>query len=470
MGALLRRAAGPSGNGGVAADLASRRRGSNEAASALHLEDGGAGTPQDDKLRRTTEYEELKRESLTDAGAASFFGAVLTFALSGPDAAAGYVLGSLAGVAYLQVLHKDVDSFGEVGGGTPLDPLRPLRLVRLIIPVLLVLALAAQAALTAGVDTYLSGIHWEPGANFVGVVSSNAALYAAALGYVSVTATLRLRNIAKAVPELSEAVKAMPGSAGVASRFSEAKKAGKQAPRKPKEVARVVPVLLVSGPRGCGKTTLVAGLRQADSRFVEPEWLATVGGGTVGFGCRVVGEEAFSELEEVGSLAVSYRPYGDDGEQIGYGLPASAVIEAAESAARSAAEGEGGGKGKGACVLDVDAPTAKALLNYDWEAALAPYEEYRGERLEIRLISVWVCLPNLDMVIERNRQRILKESGSISTSMVEQQLRPLRAQAASDTEWALTEGNFDFTLLNEEPEAAAAEMLKAARYCFSDPF
>merc|ERR1712157_15692 len=95
------------------------------------------------------------------------------------------------------------------------------------------------------------------------------------------------------------------------------------------------------------------------------------------------------------------------------GLPAAAVLAAV-------AEG-------GACVLDVDTPTARSILEYNWEKLIAKVPTERP--LELRLVSIWVSLGSLDAV--------------------ERQLAPLRSQATSDIEWALTSNSFDFTVLNE---------------------
>merc|ERR1739848_804739 len=104
------------------------------------------------------------------------------------------------------------------------------------------------------------------------------------------------------------------------------------------------------------------------------------------------------------------------------------------------------------------------LLSYNWQKALA------GTDLQLRLVGVWVCLPSLDTVLERNRKRLESGPTQMTASMLDQQLTPLRSQATSDTEWALTSGSFDFTVVNEDIDKATAELIKASKYCFSDPF
>jgi len=145
---------------------------------------------------------------------------------------------------------------------------------------------------------------------------------------------------------------------------------------------------------------------------------------------------------------VSYKPYGEDGETIAVGLTAASILNAATK--------------KGACVLDVDPPTARALLGCDWSRALSAAAPSR--KIELCLVTVWVSLPSLDAIVERNRDRL--QASLNNTSVVERQLAPLRAQATSDIEWALTSGGFDFTVINEDVKKAAAEVRSAAQYCF----
>eukprot|EP00439_Symbiodinium_sp_Y106_P065158 s616_g10.t1 len=123
-------------------------------------------------------------------------------------------------------------------------------------------------------------------------------------------------------------------------------------------------------------------------------------------------------------------------------------------------------KDTGACVLDVDPPTARNILSYDWARALKA--AYPSKQVELRLVTVWVTMKTLDDILDRNQRRL--EAQGLLDSVVRKQLGPLRAQVTSDLEWALTSGKIDFTVINEDVDVSMKEIVKASEYCFEDPF
>jgi len=354
----------------------------------------------------------MKRQSLLDATAVGLLGAVLAYFNRGLDAGQGFLFGAVCGVVYLLLLHQDVNMLDGRSGRTPFDLANPLRVLRFLLPLALVAVLGLQTALTIGFDVWMDGLTWEPGANFRGVVSSPMLLSAALVGYALATAVLPLRGLLESLPEARSLIKAVPGSVGVALQLADEAKA-KPVPVVRAEPAEVIPVLLVTGPRGCGKSTLVQHLRRRDQRFREPEWVATAAAASSGLANapHIVDEEVFESLQESESLAVSYTPVGDDLEQISLGLPAMSVLAAA-------VEG-------GACILDVDPATAKMLLRYNWDRAVAAV--HPDKKAELRLVTVWVSLESLDDILERNRSRL--EAQGLDPPVVQNQMEPLRKQA-----------------------------------------
>lgn len=402
---------------------------------------------------RLEEYERMKQQSLTDATVIGLLGAILVYANTGAEAAGGSFCGVAFGIVYLILLQRDVDFLGTPSGRTPFDLDNPLRILRLLLPLAIVGVLGLQAGLTIGFEAWLNGIRLEPLGNFSGVISSPAVLYGALVGYCVATATLPVRGIFEALPEARELVKAVPGSVGVALQLTE-KPSKTEATSGPlNEKVEAVPVLLVSGPRGCGKSTLVSSLKKNDPRFSEPEWVMTRES-TTKYSERplIISEPSFESLAESGALVVNYEPCGDDLEPINIGLPALSVLASALES--------------GACILDVDPTTARALLEYDWPTAL--YDAFPDRRMEIRLVSVWISLPSLDSIMERNQVRL--QAQRIDEALLKKQLSLVRAQSSADMEWALTSGAFDFTVFNEVEDEATKELAKDARYCFEDPF
>eukprot|EP00439_Symbiodinium_sp_Y106_P070922 s616_g12.t1 len=220
------------------------------------------------KAKRVAEYQRMQRQSLIDASAAGLLGALLAYLNNGVDASEGWLVGVAFGVLYLLILQQDVAKLSTEWN--PFSVTNPLRILRFLLPFGLVLALGLQYASSIGFDVWLERLAWEPGVNFTGVVASRSSLFAALVGYVVSSAVLPLRGLFETLPEARTLVKAVPGSLGVALQLAD--QVPSKAPAAAKVPVEVVPVLLITGPRGCGKSTLAEQLRHQDSRFQEPEW------------------------------------------------------------------------------------------------------------------------------------------------------------------------------------------------------
>eukprot|EP00434_Breviolum_minutum_P022810 symbB.v1.2.020126.t1/scaffold1676.1/size106311/3 len=372
----------------------------------------------------------LLNPCLLDAAAVGVFGALLSYVNNGEAAAEGWLVGAVFGIFYLLLLQQDVNVITVQVN--PFNLTNPWRILRFLLPFTLVLGLGLQHANEIGLEEWWHNVTWQPGLNFTGVVTSPQELFAALLSYAVVTAVLPVRGLFETLPEARTLVKAVPGSLGVALDLAD--KASRPRPEElavPEDV-EVVPVLLVTGPRGCGKSTLAQQLMQQDSRFQEPEWVATKPCSGIGSSRqRIVTPSDYQALEQTRSLAVSYRPAGDDLEEVEVGLPAMSVLATAQK--------------NGACILDVDPPTARYILSYNFEPAVSAV--FPETKTELRIVTVWVSMRTLDEIMHRNRTRL--ESQGISEGEI--------LDVTSDMEWALTSG-LDFTILNEDVDVAVMEL------------
>lgn len=374
------------------------------------------------RAKRRSEFERTKRQSLLDAAAVGLLGALLLYANNGQETAEGWLLGAVFAVLYLILLQQDVTVITVESN--PFNLTNPFRILRFLLPFGLVVALGLQHALTVGLEEWWQNVTWQPGVNFTGVVAPSS-LLGALLGYVVTSAVLPLRGLAETLPEARQLVKAVPGSLGVALELADAADTSQRVEEVVEDV-EVVPVLLITGPRGCGKSTLAQQLMANDHRFQEPEWVATK---PCSMGRqRLVSQSDFQALEQTRSLAVSYRPAGDDLEEVEVGLPAMSVLATAQN---------------GACILDVDPATARYILAYNFEPALSA--AFPEKKTELRIVTVWVSMQSLDAIMQRNRRRL--ESQGLEGELTDQ-LKALRSQVTSDMEWALTNG-LDFTVLND---------------------
>jgi predicted ABC-type ATPase len=167
----------------------------------------------------------------------------------------------------------------------------------------------------------------------------------------------------------------------------------------------LVTVLLVSGPEGTGKTTLVNKLLEQDNRFARPILLD-----------RISDAVKFERLEQRGELL-------DTDASGRYALSREGVLEAAAKAtSESITEGD---MSKKVVVVDADVTLARKLVNLSGA----------------RLIGVWIGLDDLEKFESRLKAKIA--SGGITIPDDETEESILRAkvrQVVKDIEYGVVSG------------------------------
>jgi len=363
-------------------------------------------------------YGKIKFELLRNAAIAGAAGTIFADLFRGTEDAVIYAAGALAGVAYLFFLGIKTDTVGSADAklGSNVSNLR------FVFPLLVLTGVALKNAMSGDVSPVSS-----PGL-FSTVTPEQFG--AAMIGFLTYRVPLFVSQLA---PVLSESATDMiPGSAGVAMRMAaDAKQRGidvSSLDTRPGD--DLVPVLLVSGPEGTGKTTLVKKLLESDSRFVEPILLDQVKDGAKFE--RLQAREEFLEMDPSGR----------------FGLAKEAVLEAAAKASEGS---DGEESTKTVVVIDANVDLAKKLVNVPGA----------------RLIGVWIGLDSLEKFQSRLKAKI--DSGALSIPNDETEESFLRArvrQVVKDIEFGVVSGLFEFTILNEDIDDSLRQLKEAAEYCF----
>eukprot|EP00580_Thalassiosira_gravida_P015126 CAMPEP_0201668752 /NCGR_PEP_ID=MMETSP0494-20130426/20889_1 /ASSEMBLY_ACC=CAM_ASM_000839 /TAXON_ID=420259 /ORGANISM="Thalassiosira gravida, Strain GMp14c1" /LENGTH=608 /DNA_ID=CAMNT_0048149275 /DNA_START=128 /DNA_END=1954 /DNA_ORIENTATION=+ len=367
-------------------------------------------------------YGNIKSSLLRNAAIAGAAGTIIADLFRGFEVAIIYFAGAAAGVAYLFLLGIKTDTVGSEDAklGSNVSNLR------FVFP-LLVLVGVAVANMLSGDASPVS----TPGM-FSTVTPEQFG--AAMIGFLTYRLPLFVSQLAPVISE--SATDMIPGSAAMAVRLAaDAKNRGVDVSALDAspfgEDDNLVTVLLVSGPEGTGKSTLVNRLVNDDPRFVKPVLLDRLTDG--------VKFERFEQRGEFLEMDASGR----------FGLSKEGVLESAEKiASESNAEGETSRK---VVVVDADVGLAKRLVNLS----------------EARLVGVWIGLDDLDKFESRLKAKIA--SGAVSIQEDETEESVLRAkvrQVVKDIEFGVVSGVFEFTILNEDIDESVRQLKEAASYCF----
>ncbi len=341
-------------------------------------------------------YQQIKLSLLRNAAIAGAVGTIGVDLFRGTEDAIIYAAGALAGVAYLFFLGIKTDTLGRNDSklGSNVSNLR------FVFPAVVVGGVALFNVMRGDANPVSS-----PG--ILSTVTPEQ-FGAAMIGFLTYRLPLFVSQLSPVVSDTASDM--IPGSAAMALRMAaDAKKGGMDMSSLNNSLLsstdNLVTVLLVSGPEGTGKTTLVNKLLEQDSRFVRPILLD-----------RISDAVKVERLEQRGELL--------DADATGrYALSREGVLEAAAKAtSESNAKGD---MAKKVVVVDADVSLARKLVNLSGA----------------RLIGVWIGLDDIEKFESRLKDKIA--SGGITIPKDETENSILRAkvrQVVKDIEYGVVSG------------------------------
>lgn len=378
-------------------------------------------------------YGKIKFTLLRNTAIAGAAGTIVAELFRGTEDAIIYAAGALAGVAYLYFLGIKTDTLGSKDSklGSNVSNLR------FVFPGLIIVGVALNNMMSGDANPVST-----PGL-FSTVTPEQFG--AAMIGFLTYRVPLFVSQLAPVISE--SATDMIPGSAAMAMRMaSDAKMRGVDVSELDSALSKddnLVTVLLVSGPEGTGKTTLVNRLLEEDGRFVRPNLLDRVSDGA-----------KFERLEQRGE----FLEIDTSGR---YGLTKAEILETAAKASAAAAaavkeedniddSGEGTSN-KRVVVVDADVDLAKKLVNLSGA----------------RLVGVWIGLDELEKFESRLKAKIASGAVTIPEDETEESvLRSKVRRVVKDIEFGVVSGVFEFTVLNEDVEESVKQLRDAANYCF----
>ena len=376
-----------------------------------------APTDPDIVAQGIAEYDALKARLLRESAIVGAVGTLAAYVALGADVSGTFAAGAATGIAYVFLLGIETDSIGSAE-----PPPKAVALAasgRLALPALLMALLASQRSLA--------------GSGFVPFSSlSKEGFAAATLGFLSYKAPLLARQIARALKELeSEDAQAPVGAGGMQggglglalrmARDQQKRRANKEeqaAAALMKKEAENPRQLLICGPSGVGKSTLVSRLIESrGDRFgfsVSTTTRPPRNGEVDGVSYNFVGRAEFERKIDDGD----FLEWAEVGGNL-YGTEISAV-QKVYSQGRI-------------CVLDLDVRGVLSIL----------------ERPDMNPLSIWVAPPSFEAIRSR-----LQERGTESSDEIEGRV----ARAREEIEFSLRSDCFDHVIVNDVLADAFSEL------------
>ena len=261
----------------------------------------------------------------------------------------------------------------------------------------------------------------------------------AMIGFLSYRIPLFIRQLQPIAGE--SALQMIPGSTGIALQQLAKQSSTSMTDDEGKDsifggVSELTPVLLVSGPPGTGKSTLINELIQrGNGKFVKPEYMDSIANGA-----------KFELMESRGEFLELKNGR--------YGLTVDAIVNAVkkeDNGNDNDNDDDGGSSMKQVVVVDSNVELAKKLTNVGG----------------LRLIGVWVGLDSLDKFESRFQMQLSDGTLKIPSDETEESvIRGKIRDAVRDIEYGVVSGIFEFTILNDDFEESMKQLEAAAEYCF----
>lgn len=344
-------------------------------------------------------YVDLKGTLLKDASIVGTVGAIVAQLFKGTEDALIYAAGAAAGVCYLYFLSIKTDTLGTANAKFG----KNISNFRFVLPVM-VLAVVAVCNQNAEPTSYFSTVTPEQFAS-------------AMIGFLTYRIPLFLRQLQPLVSE--SALDIIPGSAGLALKVAQ-QNAEDTINKSESNADRLLPILVISGPPGTGKTTLVNALvEQSNGKFIRPSYYD-----------RMVNGAKFELIESRGEFLEI-----DNTNR--YGLTSGSLLSTRDDGS--------------VLVIDASVSLAKKLTKVGG----------------VRLIGIWVGLDSLDKFEARIRAQM--DEGALKISKDESRESIIRAkirETVQDIEYGVVSGIFEFTILNDDLQESIRQVQTAAQYCF----